>query len=92
MYVHCHVTCMSHVQVVEWKYRGSEIFSFRSRWLTFDLWDFSGKPDLEFMYASFGCEKSLHLVVCSAVSGVHELVRKLADIQVSACMCVHLSS
>ena len=69
--------------MVEWKYRGNEIFSFRSRWFTFDLWDFSGEPELEFMYASMRCEGSLHLVVCNATHGVHDLVRQLADLQVS---------
>lgn len=69
------------LDVVEWKYKGSELFSFRSRWLTFDLWDFSGDPDLEFMYASFGCEKSLHVVVCNPTTGVHDLVKQLSDLQ-----------
>lgn len=69
--------------MVEWKYKGSEIFSFRSRWLTFDLWDFSGTPELDFMSASFHCETSLHLVVCDATTtGAHDLVRQLADLQV----------
>lgn len=70
------------MQVVEWKYRGSDIFAFRSRWFTFDLWDFSGNPELEFLYASLGCQDSLHLVVCNATQGVHDLVRQLADLQV----------
>lgn len=68
--------------MVEWKYRGSEIFSFRSRWFTFDLWDFSGDPELGFMYSSFDCRNSLHLVVCDAMNGIHDLVQQLADMQV----------
>lgn len=71
-----------HLQVVEWKYRGSEILSFRNRWMTFDLWDFSGEPGLEFVYSCFPCSQSLHLVVCDAREGVHNLATWLADIQV----------
>ena len=75
------------VQVVEWKYRGNEIFSFRNRWFTFDLWDFSGDSELNFLYASLRCQNSLHLVVCDATRGVHDLVRQLADLQVTLTYC-----
>lgn len=81
--------CHTLFQVVEWKYRGSDIFSFRSRWCTFDLWDFSGEPGLEFIYPCCQCHHSLHLAVFDARNGLHALVRWLADLQV--CVCVHVS-
>ena len=70
-------------QVVEWKYRGNEIFSFRNKWQTLDMWDFSGDPELSFIYSCFSCSQSLHLVVCDAREGVHSLATWLSDIQVS---------
>lgn len=72
-------------QVVEWKYRGNEIFSFRNKWQTIDLWDFSGEPELEFVYSCFSCSQSVHLVVCDAREGVHSLAVWLSDIQVGRC-------
>ena len=68
-------------QVVEWKYRGADLFSFRNKKLTFDLWDFSGDPDYHCIYACFNCANSLHLVVWDARQDRKELVRWLSDIQ-----------
>ena len=68
-------------QVVEWKYRGADLFSFRNKKLTFDLWDFSGDPDYHCIYACFNCANSLHLVVWDVRQDRKELVRWLSDIQ-----------
>ena len=68
-------------QVVEWKYRGADLFSFRNKKLTFDLWDFSGDPDYQCIYTCFNCANSLHLIVWDARQDRKELVRWLSDIQ-----------
>lgn len=68
-------------QVVEWKYKGGDYFTFRNRWLTFDLWDFTGDPEYQCIYSCFNCQKSLHLVVCNAQREKAELIRWLSDIQ-----------
>ena len=70
------------LQVVEWKYRGGDILSFRNRWFTFDLWDFSGDPEYRFIYSCFNCSSSLHIVVASAIEPLDDMVRWLSDIQV----------
>ena len=66
---------------MEWKYRGADLFSFRNKKLTFDLWDFSGDPDYHCIYACFNCANSLHLIVWDARRDRKELVRWLSDIQ-----------
>lgn len=68
-------------QVVEWKYRGADLFSFRNKKLTFDLWDFSGDPDYQCIYTCFNCANSLHLIVWDTRQDRKELVRWLSDIQ-----------
>ena len=72
------------LQIVEWKYKGSDLFSFRNKWFTFDLWDFSGDPDCHSIYSCFRLSSSLHLVVCSALDGLRQLTRWLSDIQAPA--------
>ena len=70
------------LQVSEWRHRSSDIFSFRSKWVTIDFWDFSGDPDYHTIYSCFPCSKSLHLVVCNSQNLNHnDLIRWLADIQ-----------
>ena len=79
---HNHRQCFSILQVVEWKYRGNDILSsFRNRWFTFDLWDFSGNIDYHCIYNCFNCSSSVHLVIASAIKPHDELMRWLSDIQ-----------
>lgn len=70
------------LQVSEWRHRSSDIFSFRSKSVTIDFWDFSGDPDYHTIYSCFSCTKSLHLVVCNSQHlNRNDLIRWLADIQ-----------
>ncbi len=78
------IQCLALLQVIEWKYRGNELFTFRNKWCVFDLWDFGGDPDYRCVYSCFRCSKSLHVVVCDARNGTSDLVRWLSDIQSSS--------
>ena len=68
--------------MIEWKYKGGDLLSFRNKLLTFDVWDFSGDPEYRSVYSCFDCSNSLHLVVCKPTDSPRELVRWLSDIQV----------
>ena len=75
------INCPFTLQVTEWKYRGTEIFTFRNKWCVFDFWDFTGDPEYQCIYSCFHCATSLHFVVCDARNGTSELIRWLSDIQ-----------
>ena len=68
--------------MIEWKYKGGDLLSFRNKLLTFDVWDFRGDPEYRSVYSCFDCSNSLHLVVCKPTDSPRELVRWLSDIQV----------
>ena len=72
-------------QVSEWKHRGSDFFSFKSKLVTVDFWDFSGDPDYHIIYSCFKCSSSLHLVVCNAqLFEQPALLKWLAGIQATS--------
>lgn len=69
----------------EWRHRGSEFFSFKSKQITIDFWDFSGDPSYHTIYSCFKCSTSLHIVTCNSqhFKKTHLLAR-LADIQATS--------
>ena len=72
------------MQILEWKYRGAELFTFRQKWCTVDFWDFTGDPEYRCIYSCFGCGSSLHLVVCDSQKEWSGLIRWLSDIQATS--------
>ena len=71
--------------MTEWKHRGSDFFSFKTKQVTIDFWDFSGDPNYHIIYSCFKCSPSLHLVVCAAnVFDRQDLLRWLTNIQATS--------
>lgn len=65
-------------QVSEWNYKGDVL---RRNMTTFDLWDFSGSTQYNFIYSCFDCQDSLHVAVFDINTGYSEIIRWLSDAQ-----------